>query len=130
MIQGNEKWGAYYAADVFCLPSHQENFGIVIAEALSCGVPVLISNKINIWREIERDGAGIIEEDNLEGTKNALEKWLKFSPQEQLKMRHKAIKCFKSNFEISLFANALTKISSELADEFIDSNLKCEPTEL
>jgi glycosyltransferase involved in cell wall biosynthesis len=42
------------------LPSHQENFGMSVVEALSYGVPVLISDKVNIWREIEADRAGYI----------------------------------------------------------------------
>lgn len=53
------KWGAFGAADVFVLPSHQENFGIAVAEALACGTPVLISNKVNIWREIQAGGGGL-----------------------------------------------------------------------
>ena len=61
------KWGALRAAEVFLLPSHQENFGIAVAEALAAGVPVLISNKVNIWREIEADKAGIVAEDTLGG---------------------------------------------------------------
>ena len=56
MLTGNLKWGAFAAADAFMLPSHQENFGIAVVEALACGIPVLISNKINIWREIVDDG--------------------------------------------------------------------------
>ena len=40
MLQGSAKWGVFYAAEVFCLPSHQENFGIVVAEALACCKPV------------------------------------------------------------------------------------------
>ncbi len=52
MISGSLKWGAYRAAEIFVLPSHQENFGVVVAEAMAVGLPPLISNKVNIWREI------------------------------------------------------------------------------
>ena len=62
MLQGDMKWGAFYASEAFVLSSHQENFGIVVAEALGCGLPVLISDKVNIWREIEADRAGTIHE--------------------------------------------------------------------
>ena len=68
MLQGDMKWGALNAAEVFCLPSHQENFGIAVAEALGCGTPVLISDKVNIWREIEADGAGLVDDDTVDGT--------------------------------------------------------------
>ena len=43
MLSGNPKWGAFAAAEAFILPSHQENFGIAVVEALACGIPVLIS---------------------------------------------------------------------------------------
>jgi glycosyltransferase involved in cell wall biosynthesis len=67
MITGDLKWGSLRAADAFILPSHQENFGVSVVEALACGVPVLISNKVNIWREIEEDNAGLVENDDLGG---------------------------------------------------------------
>ncbi len=55
MITGDLKWGSLGAADAFILPSHQENFGISVVEALACGVPALISDKVNIWREIAEE---------------------------------------------------------------------------
>ena len=40
-LYGDLKWGALREAEVFALPSHNENFGISVVEALACGVPVL-----------------------------------------------------------------------------------------
>ncbi len=60
MLLGAERSSAYAAADVFVLPSYTENFGLVILESLCLGVPVVMSNKVNIWREIEEAGAGLI----------------------------------------------------------------------
>ena len=67
MLKGDAKWGAFAVSDAFVLPSHQENFGIAVAEALACGRPVLISDQVNIAPEIEADGCGIVEHDTLEG---------------------------------------------------------------
>ena len=67
MLTGDAKWGAFRAAEGFVLPSHQENFGIVVAEAMALGKPLLITNKVNIWREVEADGAGIVVNDDVEG---------------------------------------------------------------
>jgi glycosyltransferase involved in cell wall biosynthesis len=58
MVTGELKWGSLRASEIFVLPSHQENFGIVVAEALACGKPALISNKVNIWREVQNGGGG------------------------------------------------------------------------
>ena len=58
MIVGQEKLAAFADASLFLLPSYSENFGIAVVEAMACGVPVLISDKVNIWREVVADGAG------------------------------------------------------------------------
>ncbi|MEH6499672.1 MAG: glycosyltransferase [Pseudoalteromonas distincta] len=110
MLQGADKWGAYYASDVFCLPSHQENFGIVVAEALACGKPVLISNKVNIWREIHQDEAGFVAEDSVDGTEANLRTWLALSGQEYQEMCDRAQKSFSSRFHIERAAERLIEI--------------------
>jgi glycosyltransferase involved in cell wall biosynthesis len=56
MPSGSMKWGVLRSAEAFILPSHQENFGTAVTEALAAGTPVLISNKVNIGPEIEDDG--------------------------------------------------------------------------
>ena len=76
MLSGAAKWGALYGCEAFVLPSHQENFGIAVVEALACGKPVLISDQVNIWREIVEDGAGIAEADTEEGVEKLLRKFL------------------------------------------------------
>jgi glycosyltransferase involved in cell wall biosynthesis len=75
-LSGAAKWGALYGCEAFVLPSHQENFGIAVVEALACGKPVLISDQVNIWREIVEDGAGIAEADTEEGVVKLLRKFL------------------------------------------------------
>lgn len=60
LLTGNDKWSALAASRVFVLPSLQENFAIAVAESLQVGVPVLITDKINIWREIVGAGAGVL----------------------------------------------------------------------
>jgi glycosyltransferase involved in cell wall biosynthesis len=107
MLTGDVKWGALSAAEAFVLPSHQENFGIAVAEALACGTPVLISNKVNIWREIEADGAGYVENDDLAGTTSLLQRWLATAPDARATMRHNARKSFASRFEIERATDSL-----------------------
>ena len=107
MLSGELKWGAFHAAEVLVLPSHQENFGIVVAEAMACGVAVLISNKVNIWREIAADDAGLVANDDLDGTVELLQKWLKMLPTEQQAKHKNAKNSFNKRFEIHQAAQSL-----------------------
>lgn len=121
MLRGSDKWGAYYASEVFCLPSHQENFGIVVAEALACGKPVLISNKVNIWREIEHDEAGFVADDSVDGTEANLRNWLALSDQQYLAMCDRAKQSFSSRFHIERAAERLIEIIKRTATAHLET---------
>lgn len=106
-IDGNMKWSAIKGADAFALISHTENFGIGIAEALALGVPVLTTNKVNIWREIEGGNAGLIESDNLEGAKRLLIRWRALTSAQKQEVRSNARVLFRNSFDID---RAVTKL--------------------
>jgi glycosyltransferase involved in cell wall biosynthesis len=110
MLTGDMKWGALSAAEAFVLPSHQENFGIAIAEALACGTPVMVSNKVNIWREINADGAGYVENDDLAGVATLLDRWLATPPGTRLAMEQNARNCFANRFEIERATDSLLTV--------------------
>jgi glycosyltransferase involved in cell wall biosynthesis len=112
MLDGDSKWGAFYGSEAFILPSHQENFGIAVVEALACGKPVLISNQVNINIEILRAQAGIVEEDTTKGTYQMLTKWLAKSEVQRLEMQQKSKACFKEYFEINSAIQKLIKAIS------------------
>ena len=107
MLSGDLKWGALRQAEVFVLPSHQENFGIAVVEALACGTPVLISRPVNIWREIESSGAGLVDSDTVEGCSRLLARWLELPVEAKADMSAKAVSSFKQNFEITQTAVCL-----------------------
>lgn len=100
MLSGDLKWGALHAAEAFILPSHQENFGIAVVEALACGKPVLISDKVNIWREIEADAAGFIEGDDYKGTSKLLVRWQALAADERATVGRRARVSFENRYQI------------------------------
>lgn len=110
MLRGAAKWGALRAAEMLVLPSHQENFGVVVAEALAVGTPALISNKVNIWREILADGAGLVADDTVAGTCKLLENYLNLGEEAKVRMRSHARESFAQRFEIEQAASTLRRV--------------------
>lgn len=60
MLLGEMKLAVLQESSMFVLPSYTENFGVAVIEAMAYGCPVIISNKVNIWREVNRAGAGLV----------------------------------------------------------------------
>ena len=58
MLYGRDRAAALVDADLFVLPSYQENFGVVVIESLAVGTPVIISDQVNIHRHIGAAGVG------------------------------------------------------------------------
>jgi glycosyltransferase involved in cell wall biosynthesis len=54
------KWACFAAAELFLLPSRQENFAITVAEAMQMGVPVIITDKVNTWPYVKEAKAGLV----------------------------------------------------------------------
>lgn len=100
MLRGEPKWGALYGAEAFVLPSHQENFGIAVADALSCGTIPLISDKVNIAADVNADGAAIVEPDTLNGARHLIERFLAMSPVDREEMSARGIACYRRRYAL------------------------------
>lgn len=59
-VEGAEKEQLLQRAAMFVLPSYQENFGIAVAEAMAYGIPVVISDRVNIQALVTENRAGIV----------------------------------------------------------------------
>ena len=107
LLTGDPKWGALRNCEAFVLPSHQENFGVVVAEALACGRPALISDQVNIWPEIEQEGVGLVAPDTLEGTEALLSRWLALPESEREAMSGRAADVFRRRYSMRSCAFAI-----------------------
>jgi len=109
-LSGDLKWGAFRRAEAFILPSHQENYGIAVVEAMACGTPVLISRRVNIWREAVGEGGGFAEDDTEEGTERLIMRWLSLSDVQRAEHRRMARRAFERHFAASSAADRLIEV--------------------
>lgn len=110
MLTGDAKWGAFYRCEAFILPSHQENFGIAVAEAMSCGKAVLLSDKVNIAADIAHDGAGLMEPDTAQGTLNLLDRWIATPQEVRRAMEQRATQCFRQRYDMRETAKTILQL--------------------
>lgn len=78
-VQGAAKWSILRAASIFVLPSYHENFSMAAVEAMSAGLPVVISDQVGIHEEVSRAGAGLVVPQNREELAGAIAKLLQDS---------------------------------------------------
>ncbi|MDB6134139.1 MAG: group 1 glycosyl transferase [Verrucomicrobiales bacterium] len=117
MLQGDAKWGAFYGCLAFVLPSHQENFGIAVVEAQACGKPVLISEKVNIWREITAGGAGWAAEDSGAGVRRLISDFLALTPEKSAALPRQAMECYLENFGVEGAGRRLAAVLNPAGSE-------------
>ncbi len=116
MVEGGLKWEMLRQADALTLPSHQENFGIVVAEALSVGTPVFLTNKVNLWREVDSYGAGVVAKDNQAGIDQLIRSW---KDNQHSEMASAALLCFEEKLHIR---NTASNIIGLLKDLNVSTN--------
>ena len=114
MLTGEIKWGALAAAELFFLPSHQENFGIAVVEALSMGTPVLISDKVNIWEIIITQKGGLVCDDIEKSATDSLKAWVSMPPEQKKVMRENAFSIYSSCFDVKLTAQQIVQLVQPL----------------
>lgn len=77
MVTGAEKRALFSFADVFVLPTAQENFGLVLAESLASRTPVITTRGTDIWPELEKGGGAVLVEPTAEAFADAIEEGLR-----------------------------------------------------
>ena len=110
LLLGDAKWGAFAACEAFVLPSHQENFGVAVVEALASGRPVLLTHPVNIAQDLEAAGCALVEQDTQEGITRLLTRWLVLTPSQQAEMASRAHDSFLRRYDMRRNAEAILRV--------------------
>lgn len=104
-VFGPDKWRAFHSAEVFILPSYSENFGIVVAEAMLAGLPV-ITTRSTPWGALGELEMGWIVGNEPDELSTAISKAMAISPHQRDQMGERAAIYARQNF---LWGNILNK---------------------
>ncbi len=76
MLHGRDKLAALVDADLFVLPSYQENFGVAVVEALAAGTPVIVSDQVNLHDAITEGRVGAVVPTEVGSLAREIDRWL------------------------------------------------------
>jgi glycosyltransferase involved in cell wall biosynthesis len=113
MLTGNHKLAAYIDAEIFVLPSYSENFGMAAVEAMACGTPVVISNKVGIYREVENKRAGVVVDTTSESVFRGI-KHLLDNPELARELAANAQRMVRKHYDINKLADEMIKVYEEV----------------
>ncbi len=108
-VADDQKWPLYASARIFVLPTFNENFGIVVAEALACGVPV-ITTKGAPWSDLEAYRCGWWIDIGVDSLANALRKAMAISERECAEMGDRGHRLVKEKYAWQPIAHQMIEV--------------------
>lgn len=114
MLTEAEKMALLADADLFALVSHSENFGLAVVEAMACGLPVLVSNRVDLWHEVEAAGSGSVTSLEPGSVARALEAMLR-DPQGRKAMGERGKRLVAERFTWPRIGEALERLYANVA---------------
>jgi glycosyltransferase involved in cell wall biosynthesis len=108
-VYGEKKWKLFHNADIFILPTYSENFGIVVAEALASGTPV-ITTKGAPWQELNTHRCGWWIDNDVDTIARALKEVIALSEEEYRQMGIRGQKLIKENYSIEIVAQKMQQL--------------------
>lgn len=106
---GPSKLETYHRADLFVLPTYSENFGIVVAEALSCGIPV-ITTKGTPWEELNTHNAGWWIDIGVDPLAAALTEAMQLSDEKRAEMGRNGRRLVEEKYSIEVVAKQMIQL--------------------
>lgn len=116
MISGRGKWSELAACESLILPSHQENFGLVVGEALACKKPVLLSDRVNTWSWVTEAEAGFAAPPTTVGVEELLSNWSSLSEKGRTLMGERAHQLFTTRFSIGASVKSFRRMLDSAQD--------------
>jgi glycosyltransferase involved in cell wall biosynthesis len=107
MLHGDAKWGALKGCEAFILPSRQENFGVAVAEALSCGRPVLLTEAVNTHLTVTNTRSGLSCRPDRVEIRRMLEDWMALDAEGRARMSSAATEAWRDHFTLAEAARRL-----------------------
>jgi len=107
-LDGSDVIQAYVDADVFVLPSYTENFGMTVVEAMACGLPVVISDQVNIHQDVAKSGGGVVTRCDVDEIAQALTVLLK-DKNLRSSMGEKGRQFVQQRYTWSIIVDAMTR---------------------
>lgn len=115
-VYGEAKWDLFRNADVFILPTHSENFGIVVAESLLVGVPV-ITTYGTPWKELNTQNCGWWINLSVDNLTETLQEVNNTSDQNLKDMGLNGRKLIVENYSIAAVANSMMEFYNSICNE-------------
>ncbi len=112
-LSGAAKWAAFQDTDLFLLPSEDENFGIAALEAMACGVPVLISDRVGLANAVLEGEAGLVLPRDWRVWSDALERLLG-NPALRQRMGEMGRRLVSDRFTTERMAEAMKKLYAQI----------------
>lgn len=120
-IYGNDKIEFLQNSDLFVLPTHSENFGMVVAEALACEVPVICS-KGAPWEGLQEYNAGWWIDIGEEPLVTTLKEAMNLESNELKMMGHNGRKWMIRDFSWDAIAKQMIEVYRWMLDQDIKPN--------
>lgn len=119
-LAGEDKWGAFGAADIFVLPSYSENFGIAVVEAMAVGRPVIVTDQVGIHSAIADAHAGLVSSCEASTLADALVR-LARDPEERGRVGKNGQLLAREQFSLPVVTTSLLRLYANICQERVSS---------